>query len=84
MIFNYIFLRTSVTQGGSLMINNLDLSDSGVYQCFASNAAGETKISASIKVDSKFEDLAKCNILAFMHTKYIALLYRFTIDIIIV
>ncbi|XP_071132889.1 roundabout homolog 3-like [Mytilus edulis] len=51
MIFNYIFLRMSVTQGGSLMINNLDLSDSGVYQCFASNAAGETKISTWIKVD---------------------------------
>ena len=42
------------------MINNLDLSDSGMYQCFATNDAGETKQSTWIKVDSKlFIDLLK-------------------------
>ena len=43
--------RLSVTQAGSLVINNLDLSDSGMYQCFATNDAGETKQSTWIKVD---------------------------------
>ncbi|CAG2215078.1 SDK [Mytilus edulis] len=41
----------SVTQSGSLMITNLHPSDTGVYQCFASNAAGETKISTWISVN---------------------------------
>ncbi|XP_063416277.1 protein sidekick-2-like [Mytilus trossulus] len=44
-------IRLSVTQSGSLKIDNLELSDAGVYQCFASNTAGETKISTWIKVD---------------------------------
>lgn len=53
-----MFFRLSVTQSGSLKIDNLEWSDAGVYQCFASNTAGETKISTWIKVDRKFEDVA--------------------------
>lgn len=62
-----------MTQGGSLKIENLELSDSGVYQCFASNAAGETKVSAWIKVDRKSEDFAKLSILVVMPTKLVDL-----------
>lgn len=49
-----VFFRSTrtVTENGTLIINSLDLVDSGMYQCVARNDAGEAIKFAWIKVIS--------------------------------
>lgn len=52
---NILFLfRITVSPNGTLSITFLDMTDSGVYMCFARNEAGETKKATWIKVNSMF------------------------------
>lgn len=43
-----------MSPNGTLSITFLDMTDSGVYMCFARNEAGETKKATWIKVNSMF------------------------------
>lgn len=47
-----VIYRVTVSPNGTLTITFLDMTESGVYMCFARNEAGETKKATWIKVNS--------------------------------
>ena len=51
--------RMIVLPGGSLLIQNVQLGDAGVYRCIASNNAGTDSARAVLKVGGKYLPLCK-------------------------
>jgi len=48
-----LFFRYSVIEDGSLVIRKLRMEDSGMFQCLATNEAGEDSVYTWLKVKSK-------------------------------
>lgn len=53
VFFFFIVFRYSIVEQNTLHITNLVAEDSGVFQCFAANAAGEIDRASYLQVFSK-------------------------------
>ena len=50
----FIFFRYRVLMNGSLAISSVQINDTGMFQCLASNPAGETSSYTWLKIKSKY------------------------------
>ena len=68
-IKQYFYFRYQVLESGTIEISDVRTADSGMYQCFAGNDAGEVNAATWLKI------LSKSNTLLFV----VQLIHRFLI-----